>query len=269
MDDLEPVGSEELWRGVLTGTQPDLRVGRRVLKHLPAQTRCKLCGAPLRGFVSPLMRLIGKRPWPSNPTYCSSCFAYLVAHRGGAEIECSLLFADVRGSTALGERLRPSDLRDLMDRFFRVAAAVLVEHDAIVDRFVGDQTIGIFVPALTGEAHAARAVAAAVALLEATGHAQGAPWVPIGVGVHAGVAFVGCVGSESHVDLTAIGDPVNTAARLASVAGPGEVLVTIAAASAAGIDTERLERRELDLKGKQAPTTVLVLGQGSAAHVGT
>ena len=206
------------------------------------------------------MRLIGKRPWPKNPKYCNSCFTYLVDHRGGAEIECSLVFADVRGSTSMAEHMRPSEVHDLMDRFFRVAARVLVEHDAIVDRFVGDQTIGIFVPALTGEAHAASAVRAGTALLAATGHGEGEPWVPVGVGVHTGTAFVGCVGSESHVDLTALGDAVNIAARLASAAGPGEVLVTIEAAAAAHLEAPRYERRDLALKGKSGPTPVLVLG---------
>lgn len=85
------------------------------------------------------------------------------------------------------------------------------------------------------------------------------PWVPIGAGVHTGIAFVGSVGSESHVDLTALGDTVNVAARLASAAGPGEILVTIDAAAAAELDFGDLERRELTLKGKSTLTSVLVL----------
>ena len=259
IDDTEPLGNDELWRDVLAGTHPSIRVGRRLFKRLPGEPRCKLCAAPLGGAASPLMRMIGKGAWPKNPKYCGSCFGVLSEHHGGAEIECSLMFADVRGSTTMAEDMRPSEIYTLMDRFFEAAARVLVEHDAIVDRFVGDQAIGIFVPALAGPNHAARATQAAQAVLAATGHGVGAPWVPLGVGVSSGVAFVGSVGSGSHVDLTALGDPVNVASRLASAAAAGEVLVTHDAATAAGLDVSGLERRDLALKGKAVSTSVVVL----------
>jgi adenylate cyclase len=257
--DTERLGYDDLWRRVLAGTQPQMRVGRRLLRRLPSAPRCKLCAAPFHGVGRPLMRLIGKAPWPKNPKFCSSCFRQLAEHHGGAEIDCSLMFADVRGSTSMAENMRPSDVHEVMDRFFDTAARALVEHDAIVDRFVGDQAIGIFVPALTGAHHAARAIQAAQAVIAGTGHGEGEPWIPIGAGVHTGIAFVGSVGSGSHVDFTALGDTVNTAARLASAAGPGEILVTPDAADAADLDVTRLERRDLALKGKRDPTPVFVL----------
>jgi adenylate cyclase len=205
------------------------------------------------------MRLIGKGPWSKNPKYCGSCFKQLTEHHGGAEIDCSLLFADVRGSTPLGEKLRPTEIRDLMERFFDTAARVLVDHDAIVDKFVGDEIIGIFVPALAGELHAQRAIQAARALMIETGNDRPDPWVPIGAGVHSGIAFVGSIGSGPHVELTAMGDRVNVAARLASAAGAGEILVTSDAAQAARLDRTGLERRDLALKGKSDVTSVFVL----------
>ena len=259
MGDGEAMAHDELWRDVLAGTHPAIRVGRRLFKRLPGEPRCKLCGAPLGGAASPVMRLIGKGAWPKNPKFCGSCFGVLSTHHGGAEIECSLMFADVRGSTTMAEGMRPSAIYSLMDRFFDAAARVLIEHDAIVDRFVGDQAIGIFVPALAGPNHAARATRAAQAVLATTGHGVGAPWVPIGVGVASGLAFVGSVGTGSHVDLTALGDPVNVASRLASAAAPGEVLVALDAATAAGLDVSSLERRDLALKGKTVSTSVVVL----------
>lgn len=255
----EPQAYDPRWKDVLTGTHPQFRLGRRLFKHLPTKPRCKLCAAPFQGAASPFMRLIGKGPWEKNPKYCGSCFKQLTQHHGGAEIECSLLFADVRGSTPLAEGMRPAAFRALMERFFDTAAEVLVDHDAIVDKFVGDEIIGIFVPALTGEQHAAGAVRAARALMTATGNASKAPWIPIGAGVHTGVAFVGSVGSGPHVELTAMGDPVNVAARLASAAGAGEILITAAAAEASRLDVAGVERRELALKGKTGVTTVLVL----------
>jgi adenylate cyclase len=206
------------------------------------------------------MRAVGKRPWPRNPKYCSSCFRNMEMARGGTELECTLLFADVRGSTAMAEGMRPSEMRALMDRFFATASRILVEHDGIVDKFVGDEVIGIFVSGLGGERHAARAIAAARTLLAATGVAGGGPRLPVGAGVHTGVAFVGTVGELPKLELTAMGDAVNVAARLASVAGADEILVSLAAARAATLIEDGLERRDLELKGKSEPTPVLVLG---------
>lgn len=241
------------------GTNRGLRFGRALMRRVPSQPRCQLCASPFHGPAGRLMRLIGKAPWPKNPKYCSACFKQLVEHRAGAEIPCSLLFADVRGSTTMAESMRPAEFRTLMDRFFETASKVLVDHDAIVDKFVGDEVIGIFIPALTGELHAERAIAAGRALLSATGHDTGQPWLPVGAGVNTGVAFVGTVGQGEQVELTAMGDPVNVAARLASAAGTGELLVTTAAAESAHLPDVGLEHRVLALKGKIEPTEVLVL----------
>jgi adenylate cyclase len=211
------------------------------------------------------MRRFGHRRWPQNPKYCEGCFAMLRANHGGAEIECTLLFADVRGSTGLAERLPPRDFNRLMGRFYDAGAKVLIDHDAWVDKFVGDQIIGIFVPALATDAHSRRGVDAARALLRATGYGSAAgPWVPIGVGVNTGIAYVGSIGEENDTDFTAMGDMVNITARLSSVAGAGEILVTAAGAAAAGLESG-LERRSLDLKGKSEPVEVVVLDPSSAS----
>ncbi len=175
MHEAESLDYDDLWRRVLAGTQWQMRVGRRLMRHLPADPRCKLCAAPFGGIGGPLMRLAGKRPWPRNPKFCSQCFRQLTDHHGGAEIGCSLMFADVRGSTTMAEGMRPSKVHELMERFFDTGARVLVDHDAIVDRFVGDQAIGIFVPALTGADHARRAIEAARALVGATGGGEDGP----------------------------------------------------------------------------------------------
>ncbi len=146
-----------------------------------------------------------------------------------------------------------------MDRFFRTASAVLVEHDAVIDKFVGDEVVAIFIPALTGDRHAAAAIAAARALVVETSRGSRGTALPIGVGVHTGIAYVGSVGVDANVDLTAMGDPVPVAARLASAAGPDEVLVTIEAAKAGDLDVRGLEQGDLDLKGKAGRTPVVVL----------
>jgi adenylate cyclase len=246
---------EELARSILLGTHPGMRFGRRVFSRIPSDPRCKLCANPFHGLGGGIMRIMGRAPWPKNPKYCTACFKQLSTNRMGAEIECSLLFADVRGSTTLAEEMRPAEFRGLMNRFFETAARVLVRHDAVVDKFVGDEVIGIFIPAMTGELHAQRAVAAARTLV-----AETAPWVPIGAGVNTDTAYVGTVGEGENLDLTAMGDAVNVTARLASAAAAGEVLVTAAAARAARLDEAALEHRQLTLRGRTRPTEVVVLG---------
>jgi adenylate cyclase len=252
-------GDEEFWRRFLTRGDSAERKVRQVFKRIPRGPRCRLCAAPFAGVGAPLMRLMGKRPSDKHPSMCNSCFDFMARNHGGAEIDCSFLFADVRGSTAIAEGMSATDFRGLLDRFYSTATAVVIDQDGSVDKFVGDELVAIFFPLLSGERHAARAVDAARKLLTATGHSDPAgPWVPLGAGVHTGPAWVGAVGDDTHTELTALGDTVNTTARLASVAGVGEILVTSVAAHAADLDPS-LERRSLDLKGKGHATDVVVV----------
>ena len=232
---------------------------RRLWRTIPSPPRCKMCTRPFGAPGGPIMRLIGLGPWPGNPKYCRGCFKDLYRNRDGAEIECTLLFADIRGSTQLGETMSSAHFRALMDRFYETAAEVLVEHEAIVDKFVGDEVIGIFVPALTDGNHARQAIDAGLDILRATGNDTEAAWAPIGIGINTGKAYVGAVGTAEHVEFTALGDAVNITARLASVAGRGEMLVTETAARAGGIGTESLERRRLDLRGRSETTDAVVV----------
>lgn len=238
---------------------PRVRRLRRMWRAVPSSPRCKMCFAPFGAPGGPILRHVGKGRWPGNPKYCAGCFKDLYRKRDGAEIECSLIFADIRGSSALAESMPPSAFRTLLDRFYATATEVLVEHDAIVDKFVGDEVIGIFIPALTDGNHARQAVDAGLDLLRATGHETDMPWAPIGIGVNTGVAFVGVVGTAEHVEFTALGDNVNITARLASAAGGGELLVTEAAARSAGIASGDHERRTLELRGRTDATEVSVL----------
>ena len=246
---------------------PRVRRLRRMWRALPSAPRCKMCHSPFGAPAGPVLRLVGKGRWPGNPDYCAGCFKTLYRHRDGAEIECSLLFADIRGSTQLAESIGSSGFRTLLNRYYRTATEVLVKHEAIVDKFVGDEVVAIFIPAMAGDEHARQAIDAGLALLRATGHETDAPWAPIGIGVNTGEAFVGVVGTADHIEFTALGDAVNVTARLASAAAQGEILVTDVAARSAGLDTatpERRERRRLDLRGKSESTDVIVLTVGGA-----
>ena len=257
------------WETVLDGTDPRFRRFRSFLRRIPHGPRCKMCYAPFEGPGAPFMRAMGRRRWAKNPNYCGSCVTWLGDRHGGAEIELSFLFADVRGSTGLGERLSPTEFSELLNRFYEVASRVVIEHEGLVDKFVGDEIVAFFPPGFVGPEHAAVAVDAARAMLEATGHGSDAgPWLPIGAGVHSGVAFVGAVGERGVTDFTALGDAVNTTARLASAAGAGEILVSRAAATAAALDTAGIEERHLELRGRTEPIDVVVLRAETSA-VGT
>jgi adenylate cyclase len=249
---------EEMARARLISDDRARRL-RRLWRMVPGGSRCKICTSPFGAPFGPLLRFVGKGRWPGNPRYCSGCFRAIYANRGGAEVECTLFFADIRGSTALAETIRPTEFRSLMDRFYRTASEVLVSHEAVVDKFVGDEVVAIFVPAMTGGAPARQAIDAGLSLLRATGNDAGNPWAPIGIGVNTGEAYVGTVGTADHVEFTALGDAVNVTARLASAAGPGELLVTESAAQAAGLIVDETPRRELELRGRTLPTVVFVL----------
>ena len=254
---------EDDWHDYLMGTHPEIVRGRRTFGWLPSDPRCRACHSPFHGIGSLLMRNFGYTPWEKNPNICKRCVVQF-SKRGiaGAEIELTMLFADVRGSTELAEGTSGTAFSALINRFYEAGSKVLIEHDALIDKFVGDEVIGLFIPLLTGELHAARAIEAAQGLLGETGHADpSGPWVPLGIGVHTGIARVGMVGTPGAVmDFTALGDSVNIAARLASNAATGEILVSDASVRAATFDVGDREHRELRLKGKTEPVGATVVG---------
>ncbi len=257
---------EEWWHMLLTGDELaiPLRESRHLLSLLPGRQRCKFCNAPFDGAFAPVLRVVGKGPSRLTSQFCQQCQAMATEHFGGAEIELSLLFADVRGSTKLAEKMKPAEFSQLIGRFFAASTHVLLDTHAWIDRLVGDQVIGMYIPFFVGQPHQLVAVNAAKALLHATGHDdRGGPWIEVGVGVHSGTAFVGTVGSKDGVtDITVLGDVANVAARLSSAARPGEILISEGAYQGAGMPLE-LEKRSLDLKGKSQPITVYVLGQSA------
>lgn len=247
---------EEKWRAVLMGEArghicwaPWMRA---LSRKIPSEPRCKLCDTPF-GPPGNVMRFIGFGPSRLNRRICSGCIHALEKRPGGAEVELSFMFADVRGSTALAENMPAAEFSKLMARFYGAAAEVVDRRNGIVDKFVGDQAMALFIPGFAGPNHATDAIDAAQELLQATGHDGSEPWIPLGAAVHTGIAFVGSVGEGDAFDFTALGDPVNTAARLAAAAGTGEILVSKEAADAAGLDTAGLESRTLELRGRAEP----------------
>ena len=241
------------WHRVLTeGHAPLVRM-RRVFRYVPSAPRCKVCNNPFGGLGGRVVALAGYRRSRKNPNVCSRCCDSLPP--GGAEVDVAVLFADVRGSTPLGQRGSASDFAGLLNRFYVAATDTLVRHDAVVDKLIGDEVMAFFVPGISGPRYRARAVHAARDLLRAVGYGTPeGPWLDLGVTVNAGVAFVGNVGG-AVVDFTALGDPVNAAAKMQAHAAAGEALV------AAGVDpaTAGAPTRTLHLVGRAEPIEAFVL----------
>lgn len=258
----------EVWKTYMTtGQMPkflhapwfEARWLRPIVKVLPSEPRCRICYYPFGGLGGRLARgLFGVAPSPLNPQLCNLCERAAHYFPGGAEVEMTLLFADVRGSTGIAERLSTVAFGRLIERFYRTTSKVLFRHNALIEKLIGDEVTGFFVPGIAGADHARVAIEAARGILRATGHADaGGPWIPIGIGVHTGIAYVGAVGgTESVPEIAVLGDAVNIAARIASQAAAGEVLFSETSREAAGVSSEGLEGRRLALKGRSEPLDV-------------
>jgi adenylate cyclase len=257
----------ERFRAWMSSGEADEISLRRRLRLIPSDPRCKLCNAPFGMPGAIVSRAMGRRRWAKNPRFCDRCYTFLRrTGLAGAEIPIAVLFADVRDSTTLAEKLGAVEFRSRINGFYRIASEALLNTDGLVDKFIGDGVLGLYIPGLTGADYAAKSVDGARRILDRTGSAPEADRLPVGVGVHAGMAFVGAVGDAAEVqDFTALGDAVNTTARLASVAGSGEALISLEAAEAAGLPSDGLEQRHLEVKGRTRPVDVLVLRAGTPA----
>jgi adenylate cyclase len=258
-----PSSPEEAMRGFLSGQDPGLARIRRIMRHVPHGPNCKLCAAPFEGPGGAVLRHVGFARFPGNPAICGSCIKSLnKIGVFGAEIRVSLVFADIRGSTTIGERASPTEFRAFLDRFYQLSSKAILDNDGIVDKFVGDEVIGLFFIGISGPEHTAAAIRAARALLNAVGRSDASNGGPIRVGaaVHTGDAFVGSTGAGNAVnDFTALGDVVNTTARLASEAAAGELLVSMEAARAVNLDVQSAEHRTLTVRGRADAVEVVAL----------
>lgn len=236
---------------------------RQIFRILPRDPRCKFCNAPFRGLGGMLMRvLFGKRQSDLNPRFCNLCELASREFPGGAEVEMSMLFADVRGSTELSEQMTPTEFSQLINEFFSKSTKIINAEDGLVEKLAGDSVAAFWGAGFAGRDYVRRTVDVARNL----SRAMAAAAIPVGIGVHSGVAFFGALGSpEGLTNISAIGDEVNAAARLASKAAAGEILVSERALTAAGVDGSEFEARSLELKGIAEPISVRVLREASIA----
>jgi adenylate cyclase len=150
----EPTNDEIRYQRLTEG-EPTVHRLRHLVSLLPSSPRCKMCASPFKGWGGFLMRLMGRPQSKYNPQFCDPCS--LFEQPGGAEVVLTMLFADVRGSTSLAERMNPLEFSRLINRFYSVATDVLVRSDAMVDRLMGDEVIGLYIPGFAGPEHSSRA----------------------------------------------------------------------------------------------------------------
>jgi len=243
--------------------QPSTRAMKWMLRSLPASPRCGYCGAPFSGWGGAVVRPLGYRPSRKNPNLCAACVE--ASPPGGANLEIGVLFADVRGFTTFSESAGTTEATKVLRRFYAHAESVFFP-EALIDKFIGDEVMALYVPwlidsTIDGVTDEVRAnvtqlmLEHAKELLGAVGYgSETGPEVDIGIGMDFGEAFLGHVGSDAVHDFTAIGDVVNTASRLQGQAASGEVVlserVACHLAAAAGV-TE-----QVTLKGKAEPVTI-------------
>ncbi len=230
---------------------------RQIFRMLPRDPRCKFCNAPFAGIGGALMKAVfGKERSALNPRFCNLCEQASREFPGGAEVEMSMLFVDVRGSTALSEKMGPTEFSKLIGRFYAGSTKLIIEEDGLVEKLAGDAVAAFWGAGFAGPDYMQRTLKVAQDLSKFMARQH----IPVGIGVHYGVAYFGAIGTpDGLTDFSAIGDEVNLAARLASKALAGEIIVSEQALQKAGVDGSPLERRSLDLKGISQPVTVRVM----------
>jgi adenylate cyclase len=228
----------------------------RIFRFLPHDPRCKICYSPFDGMGGFVMRSIGRKRSSLNPHFCNVCEEFARRNPGGAEVEMSMLFADVRGSTSLSEQMSAIEFQKLINRFYVGATNAIAEEDGLVEKLAGDAVAAFWGAGFAGKNYVTRTIRTAQNIARLMQKQN----IPVGIGVHAGMAYFGAMGSaDGLVDISAIGEEVNTAARIASKAAAGEIIISEPALERAHIDGSGLESRTLELKGISEPMTVRVM----------
>jgi adenylate cyclase len=182
---------------------------------------------------------------------------------GGAQQAITVLFADLRGYTALAEQVRPDRLIDILNGHLTVAARAVLAYEGTISQYNGDQIMALYNAPLLQPDHALRAARTAHTLIKTlSDHHAGLPaeWrMEVGVGIATGEAVVGNIGAQECLNYTAIGDTVNLAEQLQELAQGGEVLLSAGTMRALDglVHTKGLGLRRI--RGRSEPVPVYTL----------
>lgn len=166
----------------------------------------------------------------------------------------------------MGEQMNPVEFAALLNRFYKATSNVLIAAESWIDKLVGDEVMALYIPAM-GDDYRQRSVLTGIAILQAVGYRPGeTPWLEMGIGINAGLAYVGKVGVQGSDAVTAVGDTVNTAARIQSQSGAGELLIGEDLYASVADQFPDLKQRALTVKGKEEPVTVRVIKPAELKH---
>jgi adenylate cyclase len=251
-------GNTELWHTVFADGHPVLAGKQKRYGMMPKDPRCKLCAAPFAGIGGWLLRRRGLHASERNPHYCNACDGFLDAFPGGAEVPMSMMMADIRGSVALSAQTTATDFARLVVAMRNDVARILEETDGFLLEFQGDSVFAVWPPGFVGPNHAQLAIRAAELASRLFAARADRDPLPIGVAVHTGPIFIGTVAVGSTMKgIGAFGLEVNILARIAAAAASGEVLVSAATYSAAGLPMPMEGIRSEVLKGVESPVQVV------------
>jgi adenylate cyclase len=198
----------------------------------------------------------------------------LSVEKGGENRTATVLFADIRGFTAMSENMVASEVLSMLNEYFEVMVEIVFRHEGTVDKFVGDEIMVIWGAPVKHEDDAARAVRAALdmqAALEEFNQgreANGLRPIHIGIGINTGELVAGYIGSTRTMSYSVIGDVVNTAARICSAAKAGQTIIADETYQFVKDDFELAEVEPLKAKGKSKPIKAYsVLGSNHSLTV--
>jgi len=253
--------NQPIWHAIFATGDPRLKKYQSFNMRLPSPPRCKLCYAPYRGLGGWVMKLQNRGPSSKNPLYCSRCDEFLRNFPGGAEVEMTLMFIDVRGSSRLASDMSPAEFSRAMHSFYAGTFPVINANDGFIAEVRGDGVVVTFPPGFCGPEHAGKAVKTARELLARPPRAPDGTVLQLGIGVHTGMAYIGTMtgAGEGVEGVVTLGDAVNLAAHLCAAAQAGEALVSEASCSLAGDAAGGLDSREVPVKSRTARVTARVL----------
>jgi adenylate cyclase len=185
-----------------------------------------------------------------------------VTQLGGEKRTVVVLFSDIRGFTSLAEAMRPDDMAALLSEYFTEMVECVFRHEGTLDKFVGDSVMAQWGAPIESDKDADKAIAAAIDMMKELDKLndkwkkEGRPTLDHGIGINWGEAFAGNIGSESRMEFTVIGDTVNTASRICSAAGPGEILISEDMKKALSKKPKLKEIPPLELKNKSQAVKV-------------
>ena len=181
---------------------------------------------------------------------------------GGEEREVTVLFSDIRGFTAMSEKMKPKEVVSTLNSYFSEMIDIIFKYDGTLDKIVGDELMVVFGAPISREDDAARAVKTAIGMVESLKKFnkkridKGKVPVNAGIGINKGKVISGNIGSKDQMDYTVIGDTVNLGARLCSFAGPLKIIISKSVQGEIGGDFKTRKLEAIKVKGKRKPVEI-------------